>query len=81
MDKQDQDLMALLICGVGATESTKVSFAPWNFFADMCTSENQHRPTSNGWTVMLRAININEVAIDVARTSALFIRRQTRSWS
>jgi len=46
-DKQDQDLMALLICGVWAAESTKVSFAPWNLFAGMCISENQHRPTSN----------------------------------
>jgi len=46
-DKQDQDLMALLICGVRAAESIKVSFAPWNLFAGMGTSENQHRPTSN----------------------------------
>ena len=41
-DKQDQDLIALLICGVRAAESTKVSFAPWNLFAGMGTSENQH---------------------------------------
>jgi len=46
-DKQDQELMALLICDVRATESTKVSFAPWNLFAGMGTSESQHRPTSN----------------------------------
>ena len=37
--------MALLICGVRAAESTKVSFAPWNLFAGMGTSENQR--TSN----------------------------------
>jgi len=43
--KQDQDLVALLICGVRAAESTKVSFAAWNLFAGMGTSENQH--TSN----------------------------------
>jgi len=46
-DKQDQNLMALLICGARAAESTKVSFAPWNLFVGMGTSENQHRPTSN----------------------------------
>ena len=33
--------MALLICGVRAAESTKVSFAPWSLFAGMGTSENQ----------------------------------------
>ena len=37
----------LLICGVQAAESTKVSLAPWNLFAGMGTSDNQHRPTSN----------------------------------
>ena len=37
--------MALLICGVQAAEGTKVSFAPWNLFAGMGTSENQR--TSN----------------------------------
>jgi len=45
MDKQDQDLVALLICGVRAAGSTKVSFAPWNLFTGMGTFENQH--TSN----------------------------------
>ena len=76
--------MALLICDVWAAESTKVSFAPWNLFAGMGTSENQHTHVglqAMWWTIMLRAININGVVIDVARTSAIFIRGQTRSWS
>ena len=71
------DLMALLICGVQAAESTKVSFAPWNLFAGMGTSENQH--TSN--VVDRYAIITNGVMIDVTHTSALFRRGQTRSWS
>ena len=43
-DKQHQDLVALLIRGVRAAESTE-AHVPWNFVAGMGTSENQH--TSN----------------------------------
>ena len=75
-DKQDQDLMALLICGVRAAESTKVSFAPWNLFAGMGTSENQR--TSN---VVDGYVESDGVVIDVACTSALFRQGQTSSWS
>ena len=44
MDKQHQDLVALLTRGVRDAESTKVH-VPWNFAAGMGTSENQR--TSN----------------------------------
>jgi len=41
-DKQNQDLEVLVICGVRAVESTKVSFALWNLFTGKGTAENQH---------------------------------------
>ena len=50
-DKQDQDLVAVLICGVRAAGSTKVSFAVWKFVAGMGTSENQHTSNVVDWYV------------------------------
>ena len=71
----------LLICGVQAAESTKVSLAPWNLLQAWVPQRISIGLPATWWTVMLRAININGVMINVARTSALFIRGQTRSWS
>ena len=55
----------LLICGVRAEESTKVSFALWNIFAGIGTSLCQRISIQATWqTVMLTVININGVRRD-----------------
>jgi len=65
--------MALLICGVRAAESTKVSFAPWNYLQACVPQRISIDLPAMWWIVMLRAINISGVTIDAAHTSAIFI--------
>jgi len=78
-DKQTRALW--LFCGVQCAESKKVSFAPWNLFTGMGTSKKSAYVPAKWWTIDHVLSDQHQWSHDVAYTSALFKRGQTKSWS